>query len=76
VFSTIAVNHALSKIIALLQVAMSQLSGPSVAWCGFILCLLILGIVITPAVWSRRPARRKAAAEVLGQLVRLFRRRS
>jgi hypothetical protein len=74
--TSISVIYALSKFIVLIHRVMSQVSGAPAAWCGFILCLLIIVIVIGPAVWSRKPARRKAAAEVLGQLVRLFRRKS
>ena len=35
---------------------------------------LIFGGVILPAVWSRRPARRAAAAKVLAQLLAALRR--
>ncbi len=43
-------------------------SGPSA-----LVVLIVLSVVfgvIYPAVWSRRPARRKAAMEVLKQLLR------
>ena len=46
---------------------------PPAAWFRFILAVLIIGIVVVPAVWSKRPARRKAAAEVLDRIVRLLR---
>ncbi|MFD9794396.1 hypothetical protein ACFWXK_26015 [Streptomyces sp. NPDC059070] len=36
---------------------------------------LVVGVVL-PAVWSTRPARRRAAAAVLGQLLAAVRRRS
>lgn len=49
---------------------------PGAAWLSFILAILIVGIVVVPAVWSRRPARRKAAAEVLDRIIRLLRPRS
>jgi hypothetical protein len=45
---------------------------PPTAWLGFVLVVLIIGIVIIPAVWSKRPARQKAAAEVLDRIIRLL----
>ncbi len=36
---------------------------------------LVFGGVVLPAVWSRRPARRAAAAKVLAQLLGALRRR-
>ena len=40
-----------------------------------VLALLIYAGVVLPAVWSAKPARRKAAAAVLRQLLASFRRR-
>jgi hypothetical protein len=37
---------------------------------GFVLVVLITGVVVVPAVWSRQPARRKAATDVLERLTR------
>ena len=39
-----------------------------------VLALLIYAGVALPAVWSAKPARRKAAAEVLRQILAIFRR--
>lgn len=39
----------------------------------FITVALIVGTVLWPAIWSRRAARRKAAAQVLDSLIRLLR---
>jgi hypothetical protein len=40
---------------------------------GMFVLLLYVGIAL-PAVWSAKPARRKAAAEVLRQILAIFRR--
>lgn len=40
-----------------------------------VLALLVYAGVALPAVWSRKPARRKAAAEVLRQILSIFRRK-
>ena len=40
-----------------------------------VLILLVYAGVALPAVWSAKPARRKAAAEVLRQILAVFRRR-
>lgn len=39
-----------------------------------VLGLLVYAGVALPAVWSAKPARRKAAAEVLRQILAIFRR--
>ena len=46
------------------RLANGLMDVPSVTWLGFILAVLIVGIVIVPAIWSQRPTRRKAATEV------------
>lgn len=40
-----------------------------------ILAVLVYAGVVLPAVWSAKPARRKAAAQVLDQILSLLRRR-
>lgn len=50
-------------------------SMPSVPAVAVVLAVvLVFGGVVLPAVWSRRPARRAAAAKVLAQLLGAFRR--
>jgi hypothetical protein len=39
-----------------------------------VLALLVYAGVALPAVWSAKPARRKAAAEALRQILAIFRR--
>jgi hypothetical protein len=41
---------------------------------GLALILLVAGLVVWPAVWSRKATRRKAAVEVLDRLLRFWRR--
>jgi hypothetical protein len=40
-----------------------------------VLAVLVYAGVVLPAVWSVKPARRKAAAQVLDQILSLLRRR-
>jgi hypothetical protein len=47
---------------------------PAAMELGFVLALLIIGIVLVPAVWSRQAERRKAAAEVLDRIIQLVER--
>ena len=50
----------------------SMPSVPTVA--AALAVVLVFGGVVLPAVWSRRPARRAAAAKVLAQFLDAFRR--
>jgi len=69
------------KLVALLHAALPQVRGhtngsfisPSATFFAFIIGVLLIGLVVAPAVWSRRPARRKAAAGVLDLLLRFLR---
>lgn len=47
---------------------------PVVAVSLGVLALLVYAGVVLPAVWSAKPARRKAAAEVLRQILAILRR--
>jgi len=49
-------------------------SMPSVSAVAAALAVVLVCGVVLPAVWSRRPARRAAAAKVLAQLLGAFRR--
>ena len=49
-------------------------SMPSAAAVVALAVVLVFGGVVMPAIWSRRPARRAAAAKVLAQILGLFRR--
>jgi hypothetical protein len=51
----------------------AELMGvPGVTWLGFILAVLLIGLVIFPAVWSHKPARRQAATQVLDRLIEVL----
>jgi hypothetical protein len=75
-------DGGIAKFVALLHATMPQVRGDAVGSIGssaatfylFILALLLIGLVVAPAVWSRRPARRKAATGVLDLLLRFLRR--
>jgi len=56
--------------------AVGHLGSPTLVWCGVGLTLMIFGVVVAPGVWSRRAARRKAAAEILDRILRFLRPRS
>jgi hypothetical protein len=45
---------------------------PGDTWLGFILVVLLIGLVIVPAVWSKRPERQEGAREVLKWLVEVL----
>jgi hypothetical protein len=47
---------------------------PSVPAVAAALAVVLVCGVVLPAVWSRQPARRAAAAQVLAQLLGAFRR--
>jgi hypothetical protein len=67
----------------LLHLEIAQVIGPIVgslsnstsAVYGVALIVIFVGIAL-PAVWSRKPARRKAAAEVLDSILRFIRPRA
>ena len=49
-------------------------AGSSAAiWLAFALGVLIVIVVVGPAIWSRKPARRKAAAQTFDRIARLLR---
>jgi hypothetical protein len=50
----------------------SMPAAPTVA--ALLAVASVFGGVVLPAIWSRRPARRAAAAKVLAQLLGAFRR--
>ncbi len=72
--TSIPVLAVLSQVIRLVHEAKPQVSTPLLLSYGLIV-MIFTGIAL-PAVWSRRPARRKAAAEVLDRLLRFMRPRS
>lgn len=71
--SAVSFNAPIHTITPQVGPYVTDLMGiPAIAWLGFFLAVLIIGIVIIPAVWSKRPARRKAAAEVLDRIVQIL----
>lgn len=50
-----------------------SLSSPGVLSYGLVLTVMLFIFVVGPAVWSRSPARRKAAADVLDRILRFLR---
>jgi hypothetical protein len=61
-----------ASAIALTMVLPAHLLADFAAGTGIFALLVYAGIAL-PAVWSAKPARRKAAAEVLGQILDTFR---
>jgi hypothetical protein len=83
VFVTVPEKCPGAKLAILLRLALPQVNGHVVsgissfspAFYAFVLGVLVIVLVVAPAVWSRRPARRKAAAAVLDLLLRFLRSR-
>ncbi len=65
-------NRPITTVVSFGSVIIAALHFPMVlAVVGLIVLLLCVGLIL-PAVWSRRPARRRDARAVLQQLLRLF----
>jgi hypothetical protein len=47
--------------------------SPGALFYGLVITVMLFIFVVGPAVWSRRAARRKAAAEVLDRILRFLR---
>ena len=63
------------KIAQVIGPIVGSLSNSTPAVYGVALIVIFIGIAL-PAVWSRKPARRKAAAEVLDSILRFIRPRA
>ena len=63
------------KIAQVIGPIVGSLSNSTPAVYGVALIVIFVGIAL-PAVWSRKPARRKAAAEVLDSILRFIRPRA
>jgi len=68
-------NVSASRVAVVLAAALPIHGLPVVAASLGVLALLIYAGVVLPAVWSAKPARRKAAAAVLRQILDVIRRR-
>ena len=64
------------KIAQVIGPIVGSLSDSTSAVYGVALIVIIFVGIALPAVWSRKPARRKAAAEVLDSILRFVRPRA
>jgi hypothetical protein len=71
--SVVLMNASASRVAGILAAALPFHALLVIAGLG-VLALLIYAGVVLPAVWSAKPARRKAAAAVLHQILAILRR--
>ena len=71
----VLMNVSASRVAVVLSAALPIHGLPVVAGSLGVLALLVYAGVVLPAVWSAKPARRKAAAAVLRQILDVIRRR-
>jgi hypothetical protein len=69
---SLPVNSALLPILAMSgPVTTGPVVSPGTAWPVFTGVIVVIVVVVAPAVWSKKPARRRAALTVLDRLISL-----